>query len=107
MSDYTLLDALAEDLAIPSRVDDRDGIVSAIKAATKTSPLFHAGTMREHLPKPPHEVDPHRVGAVVSALVKSGAIVKTGEYALSGNGPQRNTYRPVPWYRIVDRGALK
>ncbi|MBE3133855.1 MAG: hypothetical protein IMZ55_10290 [Acidobacteria bacterium] len=104
MSDYTLLDALAEDLAIPSRVDDRDAILSAIRAATISSPFFHAGTMRPGIPE---GVDPHRIGAIVSALVKTGVIVKTGEYALSGNGPQRNTYRPVPWYRVTDQGGLK
>lgn len=104
MSDYTLLDALAEDLAIPSRVDDRDAILGAIRSATASSPFFHAGTMREFLPA---TVAPHRIGAIVSALVKTGAIVKTRDYALSGNSKHRNAQRPVPWYRVVDleRGA--
>lgn len=102
---FAILDDLANDPGVLAHMR-RQAVVTAIRLAALADGTFHAGTMRPHLPKPPYDVNPHSVGAVVSALVKTGAIRKTGRYAESGNVKNRNGQRPVPIYRIVNLGGL-
>ncbi|MFA5636850.1 MAG: hypothetical protein WC977_13215 [Anaerovoracaceae bacterium] len=102
--DYSRLDLIADEPG-PLKDEEREGIVEAIRhAASDGGGRFHAGTVRPYLPE---KVDPHRVGAIVSALAKTGAFIKTGEYALSGNERHRNAQRPVPWYRVIDWEGLR
>ena len=105
MSTYQVLDDLALDPATLSAAKMR-AIYSAIgDAAAIAGGTLTAASIRPHLPA--HLTDDPRVGAAVSALVKSRTIRRTGRYAVSGNGKSRNTMRPMPIYVVLDWDALE
>lgn len=81
-----------------SAVQSRHAIRSAISMAAKAHDgLVHISDVRPLLPD---WVTPHQVGAVFTALVRSGVLVWTGEYRPSGNAAQRNAQRPAKVYHL-------
>ena len=95
VDDYTPLDELANDPATIASME-HDVICTAVDRAAAELVTFSAFDVRCRMER---EVNPHRVGAVISGLVKSGALVKTGKWAESRNAKSRNTHRPMPVYR--------
>lgn len=105
MSAYQILDDLAADPATLNAAKMR-AIYSAISdAAAIAGGTLTAASIRPHLPA--HLTDDPRVGAAVSALVKSKVIRRTGRYAVSGNGKSRNALRPMPIYVVLDWDELE
>jgi hypothetical protein len=100
--DVTRLDLIADEPA-PLKVVQRRAIIEAIRDATEETLYFHAGTLRPHLPA---GLDPHRIGAVISTLLKDDLIIDTGRAARSGNTKHRNGNRLVPIYYVPNREAL-
>lgn len=98
--DWTLVDQVAADPSILAALD-RVAICVAILDAHDTSPTgtVTAATIRAHLERP---VNPHRIGAVISALANRGVLVRLRRTAKSGNRAQRNGQRDMPVYRIPD-----
>ena len=104
-TDYSILDDLAADPGVLNAAKMR-AIYSAISdAAAIAGGTLTAASIRPHLPA--HLTDDPRVGAAVSALVKSRTIRRTGRYAVSGNGKSRNAMRPMPIYVVLDWDALE
>jgi hypothetical protein len=92
---YEILDLVADDPSV-SKTFSRQAIIAAVNAAAEV----HAGRVsaawiRPHLPG---WVNPSQVGAVVSALVKTGLLTPTAEICESGNHAQRNTTRLMRVY---------
>lgn len=96
-ADYSLLDFLANDPETRAAAE-REVICDAVNAAARDLVTFSAFDVRCRLAR---DVNPHRVGAVISGLVKSGVLVKTGMFAESGNSKSRNAHRPMPCYRAT------
>ena len=86
------LDAVATDWR-PSARDDLEAIYEAIeRAAAANDGHVHIADVRAHLER---DVDPHRVGAAICALVRQGVLVGTGKYRANGNHRSRNRTRPA------------
>lgn len=87
MSDFTLLDLLAAENHPLGKDEERLAILDAIQqAANANHGGVHASWVRQYLPA---DVNPHRVGAVMSALVKQGTLIDTGE-VLRSDGSWQN-----------------
>lgn len=87
-----VLDSVAVDWR-PSARDDRAAIHAAIEAtAAANDGLVHIADVRTHLDR---DVDPHRIGAAICALVRRGVLVGTGQYRGNGNHRSRNRTRPA------------
>lgn len=107
IENWTTVDALGDDPSVLAALD-REAICKAIRFAARKN-LSHevtARTIREELAER-RTVNPKRVGAVMSGLVRSGALVDTGFVARSGDARNRNRNRRLPVYRIPDLGAVK
>lgn len=86
------IDSVATDWR-PSARDDRVAIHDAIeRAAAANDGEVHIADVRAHLDR---DVDPHRIGAAICALVRSGVLVGTGHYRDNGNHRSRNRTRPA------------
>ena len=86
------LDAVASDWR-PSARDDLAAIYEAIEyTASVCNGEVHIADVRAHLTR---DVDPHRVGAAICALVRQGVLVGTGTYRDNGNHRSRNRTRPA------------
>lgn len=97
MSGYDLLDLITAD-PLPNKQATRDAVLAAItKVAAEHDGLVTAAWVRPLLPE---YANPHQVGATISVLVKQGVLTRTGATHTSGNQKQRNTYRPMPVYRL-------
>ena len=86
------IDSVATDWR-PSARDDRVAIHDAIeRAAAANNGEVHIADVRAHLTR---DVDPHRIGAAICALVRQGVLVGTGQYRGNGNHRSRNRTRPA------------
>ncbi len=95
--DYSILDQLANEPAPRGHAESTLIRLAVIAAACDNGGIVTAATLRPLLPE---TVNPHRIGAVVSALVKQGILVRTGRYAESSNRKWRNMHRPMPVYEV-------
>lgn len=95
--EYAVLDHLAHDPS-PTKADHLAAIRRAVLAAAEANGgIVTAATIRPHLPE---WVDKHRIGAVISALVRAQALIDTGRVARSGDSRNRNRNRPKPIYML-------
>lgn len=95
--EYAILDQQAHDPS-PAKADHLAAIRSAIiKAADLNGGEVTAATVRPHLPE---WVDDHRIGAVFSDLLRSGALIDTGRMARSDDARNRNRNRKKPIYAL-------
>lgn len=109
IDDWTTVDALADDPSVLAALD-REAICAAIRVASSTrhrNGVVTASTIRDELAESKRPVNPHRIGAVVSGLVRSGALIDTGRTSRSNDARNRNRNRHLPVYRIPDLGAVK
>lgn len=90
-----LLDLLAGEPSDPRR-RDRETIEAAVMATAAERRTFSIRHIRPHI----GDVQDKMIGATITALVRSGVLVWTGEFDESGNGAQRNAHRPVKVYRL-------
>ncbi len=102
-ADYSLLDLLADDPSTLAELD-RDAICAAIRQAAKRDGQVTAATVRAALDRP---VNPHRIGAVVSGLVKRGALIDTGRVARSLDARNRNSNRRLPVYAVPNLEVVR
>lgn len=106
MSDYAILDDLADPLALVG-ADVRLAIARSIEtllaahhtvsAASLRPALLNEGWARDLLDK--------RMGGMLNSALRKGVIKWTGEYVASGNAASRNDQRPVKVYTYGPRGA--
>lgn len=102
-NEWETVDALADDPTVIATLQ-REAIIDAVKcAASENNGLVAAAAVRAAMKRP---VAPHRIGAVISGLVKRGVLVDTGMMAPSGDRRNRNSRRRLPVWRLVDEGAL-
>ena len=92
------LDAIAGEHR-PIDHETREAVLDAVHAAA----IEHGGrvtiaTIRPHLPA---WARTQSLGAFISALVRKGVLVWTGEITTNGNAKQRNNLRPAKVYRYV------
>lgn len=99
---WSTVDALADDPSIVAALD-HDSICRAILAANAAHGRVTAATVRANLDR---DVNPHRIGAVMSVLARRGVLKRTRRIALSGNTAQRNGQRLMPVYKITDLGRV-
>lgn len=92
-----VLDAVASDWR-PSRVEARRAIREAIhRAAQDNRGLVHIAQVRPHLPE---WIDPHQVGALLSALTRKGYLIPTGRYRPNGDPKSGNAAKPAEVRRL-------
>ena len=107
MSDYTVLDVLAEPaqvigarvrLAIAEAIQDAATANGTVSAATLRPLLLERGISRDLMEK--------RMPAMLGAAVHKEALEWTGRYVPSGNTASRNDQRAVKEYRPTTPTAL-
>lgn len=92
------IDAVAADWR-QSRRDDRADVLDAIwLTAEYHHGYVHIADVRRAMGR---EVDPHMLGAVICALVRTGVLVGTGEYRPNGGHRSRNRAKPAEVRRLV------
>lgn len=97
-----LLDVLANDVR-PIDTETREALLAAVHAAAaEHDGLVSIAWIRPHLPK---WAQWPGLGAFVSALVRQGVLVWTGEYTTNGNAQTRNALRPAKIYRLMEVAA--
>lgn len=92
-----VIDAVATDW-LPSRVDDRAALRQALRDAAAVHTDLHIGIIRLYLRR---DVEPHQIGAFMTAMVRRGVLVWDGGHAANGNTRTRNAQRPVKTYRLA------
>lgn len=96
-----LLDLLASEPS-PLAWDETNAIREAIATTAAELATFSIADIRPNIPESVRtsKHGAHRIGAVMSAMVKRGELVRVG-IAESGNAAQRNAHRIVPSYRLA------
>lgn len=100
---WETLDTLASDPTVIAHLE-REALLEAIRATHQENGVVTARTIRAHIQRP---ITPHRVGAVISALVKRGVLVATDQIDRSGNTAQRNGNRLMPVYTVNQPECLQ
>lgn len=97
-----LLDVLANDVR-PIDTETREALLDAVRAAAREHDgLVSIAWIRPHLPE---WAQWPGLGAFVSALVRQGTLVWTGQFTLNGNTKTRNALRPAKVYRFTEVAA--
>lgn len=95
--EYAILDQIAGEPAPAGHLQNEAVKRAVVAAADENGGEVTAATVRPHVPA---WVEPHRVGAVISALVKSGALIDTGRVQRSGQAKNRNRTKRLPVYAL-------
>lgn len=91
------LDIVAADQrVVPTEI--RAAVLVGVQRAWQKHGRVHIGLVRPYLP--PWATGP-QIGSTITTLVRSGALVHTGGFALSNNRKTRNRLRPVKVYRLT------
>jgi len=99
-STWDTVHALAGDPS-PIAALDREAICAAVVEAYLASPdgTVTSATIRPHIKR---LVNPQRVGPVISALSRGGALDRLDRTDKSGNTAQRNGQRDMPVYLVTN-----
>ena len=104
VEDWSQVDMLDQDPTVIATLD-REAICRAIcLVAAATGGIVTAPQVRAELKR---NVNPHRIGAVMSGFAKRGILVDTGRVVRSDDKKNRNANRRLPVWRVVDREAIQ